>query len=97
MKTETAFSSLKWQQLNTESLKAGDFIHTEGEYFVLSAALGAGSPVTDTWTADFLSREGESREYQLVTATHRAWGARQGANGTEGEDATGRQSGNYSE
>ena len=25
---------------------------------------------------------------QLVTATHRAWGARQGANGTEGEDAT---------
>ena len=62
LKTETAFSSLKWQQLNTESLKAGDFIHTEGEYFVLSAALGAGSPVTDTWTADFLSREGESRE-----------------------------------
>ena len=25
---------------------------------------------------------------QLVTATHRAWGARQSANGTEGEDAT---------
>ena len=23
-----------------------------------------------------------------MTATHRAWGARQGANGTEGEDAT---------
>jgi hypothetical protein len=40
LKTETAFSSLKWQQLHTEGLKAGDFIHTEGEFFVLSAALG---------------------------------------------------------
>ena len=78
LKTETAFSSLKWQQLNTEGLQAGDFIHTEGEYFVLSAALGVRSPVTDTWTADFLSREGESRECigDYLRDKHVAWTAK---------------------
>ena len=62
LKTDTRFSSTQWKRLDTEDLQAGDFALADGEFFVLNTILESQSPVTDTWTADFLSREGESRE-----------------------------------
>ena len=62
LKTDTRFSSTQWKRLDTEDLQTGDFALADGEFFVLNTTLESQSPVTDTWTADFLSREGESRE-----------------------------------
>jgi len=55
LKTDTRFSSTQWKRLDTEDLQAGVFALADGEFFVINTALESESPVTDMWTADFLS------------------------------------------